>query len=105
MATRSSTPGLFDAVNLPDGFEYRAEFLTADEERTLADHIAQIEFSTFEMRGVVARRRVAFFGATYERGDSPSPPIPEFLSALRGRLAAWVRIDAQDFSMALINEY
>ena len=37
---------------------------------------ARIEFSDFEMRGVVARRRVAFFGATYDRGDAQAPPIP-----------------------------
>jgi alkylated DNA repair dioxygenase AlkB len=57
------------------------------------------------MRGVVARRRVAFFGASYDRSDQPSPPIPGFLFALRDRLAAWAQVDPHAFAMALINEY
>ena len=66
--------------------------------------IAGIEFQTFEMRGVVAKRRVAFFGRSYdaERGERP---IPEFLFPLRERFAAWANVDPQAFAMALINEY
>ena len=95
---------LFGA-DLPPGFLHRDEFLTTAEEAELAAHIAGIEFATFEMRGVVARRRVAFFGASYDRGDNPSPPIPEFLTPIRERLAAWAEVDPGDFAMALINEY
>jgi alkylated DNA repair dioxygenase AlkB len=54
---------------------------------------------------VVARRRVAFFGASYDRSDSPSPPIPEFLFSIRERLAEWAKVEPQAFAMALINEY
>ncbi|HUQ86160.1 MAG TPA: alpha-ketoglutarate-dependent dioxygenase AlkB [Vicinamibacterales bacterium] len=68
-------------------------------------HIGRVEFSAFEMRGVVARRRVAFFGASYDGGSAPSPAIPEFMFPLRDRLAAWAEIDPQAFAMALINEY
>ena len=57
------------------------------------------------MRGVVARRRVAFFGASYDAGDSPSPPIADFLEALRARLAAWAGREPSAFAMALINQY
>jgi alkylated DNA repair dioxygenase AlkB len=48
---------------------------------------------------------VAFFGASYDRADAPSPPIPDFLFPLRARLAAWAEVDPLDFAMALINEY
>src|SRR5690349_15858306 len=68
MATARS---LFGA-NLPPGFLHRDEFLSTAEEAALAEQISRIEFATFEMRGVVARRRVAFFGASYDRGDQPS---------------------------------
>ena len=57
---------LFDA-DVPPGFRYRDDFLTSAEEGSLAEEIARLEFSTFEMRGVVARRRVAF---------SAGPTIP-----------------------------
>ena len=100
----AGTGSLFDA-DVPPGFEYRAGFVSAAEETALAAAIAAVEFSTFEMRGVIARRRVAFFGETYDRGDRPSPPLPEFLFPLRARLAAWLRIDPGQLAMALINEY
>jgi alkylated DNA repair dioxygenase AlkB len=98
------TGSLF-GVDLPAGFLHRDAFITTAEEADLAAHIARIEFATFEMRGVVAKRRVAFFGASYDQGAAPSPPIPEFLSPIRERLAAWAEVDPQAFAMALINEY
>jgi alkylated DNA repair dioxygenase AlkB len=104
MPPRSRTGSLFEA-DLPSGFEYRAEFLEPAEEDALAAAIATVEFATFEMHGVVARRRVAFFGRTYDSGSAPAPPIPEFLKPLRARLGMWAGIDAGHFGMALINEY
>jgi alkylated DNA repair dioxygenase AlkB len=104
-SNRSAARSLF-AADLPDGFHHRIDFVTEDEERALVDTISRVEFSTFEMRGVVARRRVAFFGRSYDAGgSSSSPPIPEFLGPLRQRLAEWAGIDAGAFAMALINEY
>lgn len=94
---------LFRPDLLP-GFHHRDAFITTEEESRLADVIAGIEFQTFEMRGVVAKRRVAFFGRSYEaaRGERP---IPEFLFPLRDRFAAWANVDPLAFAMALINEY
>jgi alkylated DNA repair dioxygenase AlkB len=97
-------PSLFEPA-LPQGFRYREQFLTADEESHLATEIAGVEFSTFEMRGVIARRRVAFFGKSYDAGNAATPPIPEFLLPLRDRLAIWAERDPREFAMALINEY
>jgi alkylated DNA repair dioxygenase AlkB len=57
------------------------------------------------MRGVVARRRVAFFGESYDRASAPSPPIPEFLFPVRDLLAAWAGVAPTAVVMALINEY
>ena len=95
---------LFD-IDVPDGFRYRNDFISVDEEGSLVDEIARVEFSTFEMRGVVARRRVAFFGRSYDAGAAPTRPVPAFLVPWRDRLAAWAGVDASDFAMALINEY
>jgi alkylated DNA repair dioxygenase AlkB len=96
------TVGLFDP-DLPAGFHYRDEFLSADEERTLLSEIERLSFDTFAMRGVVARRRVKFFGRAYD--DIPSGPMPEFLMPLRAKLAAWADVRPDAFAMALINEY
>ena len=95
---------LFDP-DLPAGFRYEREFITATDEAALMREIANVAFSTFEMRGVAARRRVAFFGSSYDAGSMPTAPMPGFLLPIRGRLAAWCGIDAHAFEMALINEY
>jgi alkylated DNA repair dioxygenase AlkB len=90
---------------LPEGFSYREGFLSADEERALVADIDAVTFSNFEMRGVVARRRVAFFGLTYLDAAAPPTPMPGFLLDTRARLAAWAGLDPGEFVMALINEY
>ncbi len=95
---------LFDA-DVPPGFLYRDVFITDAEEASLVDAIARVDFATFEMRGVVARRRVAFFGRSYDGGAAVTPPIPPFLLPLRTSIAAWAGLDPEAFAMALINEY
>ena len=65
--------------------------------------LADVAFADFEMRGVVARRRVAFFGQSYDR--APAGPLPAFLLPLRATIAQWAGVDADAFAMALINEY
>ena len=93
---------LFDR-DWPPGFTYRDDFITEAEERELLDAIANIAFSDFEMRGVVARRRVAFFGQSY--GRTTAAPLPAFLLPLRAKVAQWASVEADAFAMALINEY
>jgi len=98
----AGSPNLFED-DLPSGFHYRENFITDADERALLDAIAGVAFSDFEMRGVVARRRVAFFGQAYDRGTAR--PIPPFLLPLRDSIAQWAGIDVEAFAMALINEY
>ena len=88
----------------PDGFHYRSDFITKDEETRLAAEIGALQFSTFQMRGVAARRRVAFFGGSYDTDSAPTP-LPPFLIPLRQAVALWAGIDPEGFAMALINEY
>ena len=92
---------------VPDlaGFVYRPDFLSLEEEQSLVEHIAAVEFSNFEMRGVVARRRVAFFGRSYEGTGRVAPPMTPSLIQLRTKVAAWAERDPDVFAMALINEY
>ena len=90
---------------LPPGFRYRDEFISVAEELALVRSIAAIEFSKFEMRGVVAKRRVAFFGRSYDAAEGPERPIPEFLFSVRDRFAGWAAVEPEAFAMALINEY
>jgi hypothetical protein len=101
----SLTHGALFDLDVPGGFQYRDDFITPDEEASLAGEIARLEFSNFEMRGVVARRRVAFFGRSYDADEATSPPVPDFLLPLRDKVAVWAAVDPQAFAMALINEY
>ncbi len=98
----TARPGLFE-LDLPAGFRYREDFITVSDEQILLDAIANVAFADFEMRGVVARRRVAFFGQTYDR--AAAGPIPEFLLPLRDKLADWAGLHPEAFAMALLNEY
>ena len=95
-------PGLFEH-NVPPGFRYAEDFITDSDERALLHAMANVAFSDFEMRGVVARRRVAFFGQSYDR--AVAGPLPAFLLPLRARLADWAGVEAEAFAMALLNEY
>ena len=97
-------PSLFEP-DLPDGFVYRSDFISAQEEAELIEAIRSVEFSAFEMRGVVARRRVAFFGSSYDAGRTKTLPLPHFLLPLRERAATFAGVDAGALAMALINEY
>jgi alkylated DNA repair dioxygenase AlkB len=98
----AGSPRLFEH-DLPPGFRYRENFITEAEERVLLEAIADVAFSDFEMRGVVARRRVAFFGQSYDR--AAAGPLPTFLLPLRAKIAQWAGVNAEAFAMALINEY
>lgn len=91
--------------NTPAGFHYREDFIIAAEEAALVEDLERIEFAVFEMRGVVAKRRVAFFGASYDQRKTSSPPIPGFLRPLMIRAAAWAGVGPDAFAMALVNEY
>jgi hypothetical protein len=93
---------LFDR-EVPPGFRYREDLITEADEKVLLEGIAGVAFADFEMRGVVARRRVAFFGRSYHQ--AAAGPFPSFLFPLRARIADWSGIDADAFAMALINEY
>src|ERR1051326_3163730 len=101
---------LFDVEQrpeLPAGFKYQRDFISRDEEVALLDAIGQIAFDDFEMHGVVARRRVAFFGGRYDDAgpQASTPPIPSFLLPLRERIAVWAGVEPDAFRMALINAY
>ena len=101
-------PDLFGRADLPPGFLYRDGLITLTEERELLSIIAALEFSAVEMRGVVARRRTVHYGWTYgyyARRTEPGAPLPEFLRALRARVAEWAGVPAEAFEEALLTEY
>lgn len=92
----------------PSGFLYHADVLSPTDETALLARVRDIEFSTVEMRGQVARRRTAHFGWLYGYESwriTPGPPLPEFLLPLRERVAALAEVDAATLAEILVTEY
>lgn len=93
---------------LPEGFVYKPEFISHEEEQTFVRAIAQLEFSEVRMHDVVAKRRVVHFGRSYEYQTAalgPAPPTPDFLAALRHRVAEFAARDAEEFVELLVTDY
>jgi alkylated DNA repair dioxygenase AlkB len=95
-------------AGLPDGFTYRPDFVTAEDEAALTDDLRALPFHEIRMRGQIARRRTVHFGWLYGYESSriePGPPIPDFLLLLRAQSAALTGQDADRFAEVLITEY
>jgi alkylated DNA repair dioxygenase AlkB len=97
-----------DAAALPPGWDYRRDFIDADEEATLLAFIATLPLEEARYKGYTARRRVAHFGSAYDYDDNrllPGPPIPVELEPLRAKAAAWAGEAPEAFTNALVAEY
>jgi alkylated DNA repair dioxygenase AlkB len=93
---------------LPEGFEYRPDFLSADEERALAARLAELPFKEFEFQGYLGKRRVVSFGWQYVfdgSGLRKAEDMPDFLLPLRNRAAMFAGIAADRLQHVLLTEY
>ena len=108
MATSPSFE-LFEAEPaLPEGFVYRPQFLTREEEAALLATISGLPFREAQYKEFTARRRTVSYGGRYDYSRNrldAAPPIPEFLKPLREKVARWADIPAETFVHGLINEY
>ncbi|MFN2643457.1 MAG: alpha-ketoglutarate-dependent dioxygenase AlkB [Burkholderiales bacterium] len=101
--------GLFaDPPPLPEGFIYRPEFLSAQDERALLSAIGELPLDEAKYKEYTARRRVAYFGHDYDFSKNrlgDAPPIPPFLEPLRQKMARWMGLAPHELVTALIAEY
>jgi hypothetical protein len=68
-------------VSLPEGFEYRADFVSLEEENVFLEHFRELDFREYEFHGYFGKRRVVSFGAHYDSGESTAhntEDIPAF---------------------------
>ncbi len=94
--------------DLPEGFFYKPDFLSLDEETGLLQKFARLEFRPFDFHGYIARRRVIEYGWEYDFGTrqtSTAPEIPDFLLAIRDRAARFAETAAASLVEAVITEY
>jgi alkylated DNA repair dioxygenase AlkB len=99
---------LFAPPPLPAGLEYREDFLTRDEEAHLLALFADLPFREATFQQYTARRRVVRFGRDYAAGAGQwieGEPLPEWLAALRARVARAGDVDEAEFVHALVTEY
>jgi alkylated DNA repair dioxygenase AlkB len=92
----------------PEGFRYRPDLLTAEDEDNLARELAALPFKPFDFHGYKANRQVVAYGFRYDyerRRAVEAPPLPSFLDPLRQKIAAAFGRPAEAFEQVLINEY
>jgi alkylated DNA repair dioxygenase AlkB len=93
---------------MPEGFDYRQEVISADEERRFAGWFAELPLAPFEFHGFQGRRRVVSFGWRYDyagRQIRPSAELPEILLTLRQRAAEVAGLAAESLQQVLVTEY
>ena len=99
---------LFAPPPLPAGLDYREDFLTRDEDACLLAAFATLPFREATFQQYTARRRVVRFGRDYAAGAGQwldGEPLPEWLAALRTRVARAGDLDESAFVHALVTEY
>lgn len=100
---------LFDAsVQVPDGFLYRKNFISAAEEQELIEGIQKVQLEPFKYYQFTGKRRTASFGWQYEFGASEitaAPEMPPFLLPLRVRAGKVFNIDPNSLVQTSIIEY
>jgi alkylated DNA repair dioxygenase AlkB len=97
-----------EVADLPEGFVYREDVLSSDEQARLVEGLRTLVFGEVRMRGQVARRRTIHFGWTYGYETwrvEPGPPIPEFLVGLRVRAARLAGVEGEALAEVLVTHY
>ena len=93
---------------LPEGLIYSSEFISRDEEERLVTSIENLPFGEIKMHGVVAKRRAAHFGRSYQYESGKvgaAQPPPEFLLPVRERIADFTGCTSEEFAEVLVTEY
>jgi alkylated DNA repair dioxygenase AlkB len=99
-------PGL--APNFPKGFTYATEVVSSDDERRLREEFRALPFSAFQFHGFVGKRRVVYFGWSYDftaETMRPASEIPSFLLPLRERAAEVAGLVPTELQQVLVTEY
>jgi alkylated DNA repair dioxygenase AlkB len=96
------------APDYPDGFRYKPDLITPDDESALIDRIRQLPFREFEFHGYTGKRRVVYFGWRYDFAAEQlnrADDMPDFLQALRVPAAAFAGLTPDQLQHVLVTEY
>jgi alkylated DNA repair dioxygenase AlkB len=92
----------------PEGFVYRTEFITPDEEASLVAFIQALPLKEAQYLQYTARRRIVSFGGSYDFSSQelrPAGAIPQTLHPIRARMAELMAVDVASLNHALVAEY
>ena len=95
-------------TDLPAGLTYQPSFLDIVEEQQLLGIIRTLPLEAARYKLYTARRRVVSFGGSFDYDANrllPAAALVEPLLPLRGRVAAWLGIEAADLVHTLVAEY
>jgi alkylated DNA repair protein (DNA oxidative demethylase) len=90
------------------GLEYRADFISEEEERILLDRLMPLYLPAFRFHGWLGNRRTRSFGWRYDFDDSsftPTDPLPDWLLPLRVKAGELAGTAPDAFVQALIARY
>jgi alkylated DNA repair dioxygenase AlkB len=100
---------LFDLpVSMPNGFVYRPDFITPEEEELLLAYVENLPMERPVFDGHEAKRRLAAFGWSYDfRRERlvEGPPLPSFLAPMQRKIGKWLGISPARVVEALVQEY
>src|ERR1044072_9966347 len=94
--------------NFPGGFNYYADFLTAEEEKVLLHEISKIELHNMSYHGYKANRKTASFGYDYNFENnqlSKGKEIPSAFDWLIDKTAQYISVERNRFAEMLVTEY
>jgi alkylated DNA repair dioxygenase AlkB len=104
-ATRRKTTKV---LHPPEGFCYRKNFVTLEEESELVRYIEKLPLKEFEFHGYFGKRRTMSFGWHYDFAGASlneTQAIPDFLLPLRAKAAEFAGLKSIDFPHVLVTEY
>jgi alkylated DNA repair dioxygenase AlkB len=103
------TPDLFQQTpSRPEGFVYRHNLISVDEERHLLEGFGRLSFKPFAFQGFTGNRRALSFGWEYNfntREFRPAAEIPSFLLPVRNHAARFAKLDPNELGHVLLLEY
>ena len=107
---RQTSADLFGVptTTIPEGFQYRADLLSASDEKAFVVQFGTLPFKPFEFHGYQGNRRIVSFGYRYDyarRILRASEPMPDFLAPLREIAGQFSRIAPEKLEQALVTEY
>ena len=103
-----SIADLFGEPQLPDGFRYRPDVLSAAEERQMAARFEALPLKPFEFHGYLGNRRIFTFGHKYMfAGADPGEDrnIPDAMRPLMEIAGQISGKPADSFAQVLVTEY